>query len=63
MYRVGFASEADEPKQISYHVSGPGGFTTSFTADEVDVLVRMGLVRFDRTTSSNTWETRFYVKA
>lgn len=44
------------------HVDGPKGWTQSFDDDTVDLLERMGIIRWVKTTSSNGWEVKFYEK-
>ena len=50
----------DAPKHRSNLVIGPDGFTESFDAHTIDVMVRMGLISLDRTTSAYDWETKIY---
>ena len=50
----------DPPKHRTNFVMGPDGFTESFNDHTVDLLVRMGLIEFVKTTSSYDWETKFY---
>lgn len=41
-------------------VHGPTGFTESFDDHTVDLLCRMGLIKWERTTSALGWETKVY---
>lgn len=50
----------EAPKRPVYHVDGPGGFTQAFDFNTVDILVRLGLIKWVKTTSSDEWETHFY---
>lgn len=55
--------EDDEPKRFALHVEGPKGWTQTFDEADVDLLVRLGFIKFSHVTSSRDWETRFYVPA
>lgn len=53
----------DEQEPIKHRtnfVEGPGGFTESFDDGMVDLLVRMGLIKWVKTTSAYGWETKVY---
>jgi hypothetical protein len=49
-----------EPRHMSNIIHGPNGWTESFDAQTVDVLLRMGAIRLVNTTSAAGWQTNFY---
>jgi len=53
-------STDEAPKRRSNLVVGPDGFTETFDDRTVDLLVRMGLVKWTQTSSDAHWETKFY---
>ncbi len=54
-------TQADGRRYIC-NVSGPGGFTEMFTAGQVEVMERMGLIKWTKVTSTPDAVIHFYEK-
>lgn len=50
----------ETPKHRTNLVIGPHGFTESFDDHTIDLLVRMGLIKFVQISSSYDWESKIY---
>lgn len=51
---------SDEPREHSYIVVGPDGWTNGFGLETVELLLRMGAVKETHQTSAAGWTTTFY---